>query len=178
MSMTETMARVERMAMRGFDVDQILAAGVTLSPKTVTSVVTRTRAAIERDRDAKTAAEQRAERLAKAAAERERAARERFRVIDAHVAGLPSSIAEIIRSAATRHGTTTDEIRGTSRGFKLVAARQEAMYLCAEQTPYSLTQIGRFFRRDHTTVLHGVRTHCARAGIPLPRGMQPEGTRA
>jgi hypothetical protein len=36
--------------------------------------------------------------------------------------------------------------------------RQIAMHLCRKHTSFSLPQIGRSFLRDHTTVLHGLRT--------------------
>lgn len=39
-----------------------------------------------------------------------------------------------------------------------VEARMVAMYLCRHITPYSLPRIGRFFDRDHTTVMHAIRT--------------------
>jgi len=47
------------------------------------------------------------------------------------------------------------KLRGTSHA----RPRQVAMYLCREYTPRSLPEIGRLFGgRDHSTVLHGVRT--------------------
>ncbi len=35
--------------------------------------------------------------------------------------------------------------------------RQVAMYLARELTPHSLTVIGQWFDRDHSTVIHGIR---------------------
>lgn len=37
--------------------------------------------------------------------------------------------------------------------------RQAAMALAREMTPHSLPTIGRALRRDHTTVMHGIRAH-------------------
>ena len=43
-------------------------------------------------------------------------------------------------------------------------ARQDAMRRIREALGYSYPRIGRFFGRDHTTVVHGVRASAARAG--------------
>ena len=45
-----------------------------------------------------------------------------------------------------------------TRVKKIAVPRQVAMYLCKELTQSSLAEIGeRFGKRDHTTVLHGVK---------------------
>jgi chromosomal replication initiation ATPase DnaA len=38
----------------------------------------------------------------------------------------------------------------------VVRARQEAMWRCCRETGHSTTSVGRFFNRDHTTVVHAV----------------------
>lgn len=43
------------------------------------------------------------------------------------------------------------------RTADLAHARQGAMLVSRKRTPYSLTVIARHFRRDHTTILHGIR---------------------
>lgn len=40
-----------------------------------------------------------------------------------------------------------------------VYARQEAMWRCRKETPASLPEIGRMFKRDIATVIHGIRAH-------------------
>ena len=50
--------------------------------------------------------------------------------------------------------------RGARRGSP--ASRQLAMYLARELTPLSLTEIARGFDRDHTTVLHAIRSVSSR----------------
>jgi hypothetical protein len=168
MSMTENMARVERMALRGVSIDQILALGLPLSPKTVASIVNITKAAKPAPAEEPTpepdAALTQAEMLA------------RYRIIDVRLGGVRRSIAHIIRDTAAKYGVSAADIVGRSRERSvLIPARQEAMYFCAKDTPYGMPEIGKAFNRDHTTVLHGIRKHCERTGIPLPRGMRPEG---
>ena len=63
---------------------------------------------------------------------------------------------EITNEVSKRLGIPIDAIFSGYRGKSVVAARQEAMALCRKHG-YSLPEIGRFFNRDHTTVLHAVR---------------------
>ncbi len=51
-------------------------------------------------------------------------------------------------------GFTREEILGSNRRAELVEARQVAMYLCRRMTDLSLSDLGKSFNRDHTTVLH------------------------
>lgn len=170
MSMTENMARVERMALRGLSVDQIMALGLPLSPRTIASIVGIANAAkpspvqvTPPEPDPEPDLTQ-ADILA------------RYRIIDVRLGGVRRSIAHIIRDTAAKYGVSSADIVGRSRERSvLIPARQEAMYFCAKDTPYGMPEIGKAFNRDHTTVLHGIRKHCERAGIPLPRGMKPEG---
>ena len=43
------------------------------------------------------------------------------------------------------------------RARAVARPRQVAMYLAKAMTPKSLPEIGRRFRRDHTTVIHAIR---------------------
>ena len=55
-------------------------------------------------------------------------------------------------------GVTLDEIKGRHRAMLITVPRQLVMYEIARQLPSkSYPEIGRFFGRDHTTVLHAVR---------------------
>lgn len=82
--------------------------------------------------------------------------------------------AEIVASVARAHGLTVDDLRGPSRRAPIVRARQEAMYVLALQTRapsgswrWSLPMIGQALGdRDHSTILHGIRHHCALHDIP------------
>lgn len=63
-------------------------------------------------------------------------------------------VAEIIKEVAEKHGVTPAQILGPRRSYPIVAARHEAMaqaYL--ERPDLSIVQIGRQFKRDHTTLL-------------------------
>jgi chromosomal replication initiator protein len=69
----------------------------------------------------------------------------------------------IVRYAALRHGVDDKDILGSSRVPKVSHARQEAMALVRSHTRNtSLPAVGRLFGRDHTTVLHSIRSYEAR----------------
>lgn len=67
----------------------------------------------------------------------------------------PELTCEYITNATSEHyRISVDHIKGKSRKRELVNARQVAMYLCRKFTSSSLSDIGRFFNRDHSTVIH------------------------
>lgn len=69
----------------------------------------------------------------------------------------------ILRETADKHGLAVVDITGRCRKHHIVLARQEAMWRMRMETPFSLPEIGRRMGgKDHTTVLHGIRTHQAR----------------
>jgi hypothetical protein len=59
-------------------------------------------------------------------------------------------------SVSVETGYTLKELRGSSRSSPLVRARWECFARCRAEG-YSMPAIGKFFNRDHTTVLHGLR---------------------
>ncbi|MFC6616404.1 chromosomal replication initiator protein DnaA [Deinococcus radiophilus] len=63
---------------------------------------------------------------------------------------------EVVRAAAQLFEVTTEQIKGTGRARDIVVPRQIAMYLIREMTEHSLPEIGQFFGRDHSTVMHAV----------------------
>ncbi|MGH7724759.1 MAG: chromosomal replication initiator protein DnaA [Candidatus Eiseniibacteriota bacterium] len=63
----------------------------------------------------------------------------------------PDSIANLV---AQHYGITREQLRGKRRTNSVALPRQIAMYLMRRQTTLSLSEIGRFFDRDHTTVIH------------------------
>jgi hypothetical protein len=66
----------------------------------------------------------------------------------------------IIREVAAKHGVEIREMLSQRRGRPVVAARHEAVYRMRYETTMSLPQIGRRMGgRDHSTVLHGIRSH-------------------
>lgn len=79
---------------------------------------------------------------------------------------------DIVREVAEEHGLTAIDMRSGSRVRRLAHVRQAAMYRLMVETELSFVQAGMLLGgRDHTTILHGVRAHCRRHGLPLPRGM-------
>ncbi len=138
-------------------------------------------AAAERRREAARAAaaaaivERARARAAALAADTEAAA-----AIDAQISsaaqGTLSIWQRITVQVAERHGLGSTDLTGPDRTRLRSWARQEAWYRIAAETALSLPAIGRHFGgRDHTTVLHGIRTYAARARLPMPRSESPEG---
>lgn len=63
-----------------------------------------------------------------------------------------------------RHGITFDEMCGDRRVRDITTARHEFMALAYGTGRYSYPKIGQFLGgRDHTTIMHGVRKHRAKA---------------
>jgi chromosomal replication initiator protein len=77
-------------------------------------------------------------------------------------AAEPPTLAAIQEAVCAVHGLTRQELVSPRRSARVVRSRQLAMYLARELTPLSLTEIARGFDRDHTTVLHAVRSVSAR----------------
>lgn len=149
----------------------------------IQSLVAATRCAVDLEQQVRLAEFRKAAKLARreamaaAAREKQRArAAEMFRVIPVRVGSR--SISEIIVEVARSHGVSLNDILCAGRSRDIVRIRHEAMYLCARDTPHSLPAMGRRFCRDHTTIIHGIRQHAKRNGLPLPRGMTPEGATA
>lgn len=71
------------------------------------------------------------------------------------------SMSRIAREVADRYRLSVEDLRGDRRLGYIIPARQEAMYLMREGGR-STVEIGRFFRRDHATVIAGSRRHLAR----------------
>lgn len=69
---------------------------------------------------------------------------------------------EIAKLVAERCNITVDDMRGPSRYRNVAWPRQEAMSLIYGLGGRSTPQIGRFFNRDHATVLHSLKAHAAR----------------
>jgi len=69
------------------------------------------------------------------------------------------TIDEIQKVCAAHYRIDASEMRSRRRARAVARPRQVAMYLAKKLTPRSLPEIGRVFGgRDHTTVIHAVRT--------------------
>ena len=53
---------------------------------------------------------------------------------------------------------TPDNIKRRNRKREIVVARQTSMYLIKKNTSMSLVSIGGIFGKDHTTVIHSIKT--------------------
>ncbi len=75
------------------------------------------------------------------------------------IPGTRITIDLILNSVAGTTGISIAEIKGDKRTRPVVQSRHLAMYLARELTDTSLPKIGeRFGGRDHTTVMHGVKS--------------------
>ncbi len=85
------------------------------------------------------------------------------RIIRRHEGEAREPTIEAIKRAAIREfAISKADMEGPSKAHALVYPRHIAMYLCRQMTRKSLPQIGRAFKRDHTTVIHCLRTMRAR----------------
>jgi len=66
-------------------------------------------------------------------------------------------IDRIAHLIAARCDLTVSDLCSAKRRRKYSRARHAAMYLAYKTLDKSTTQIGRFFNRDHTTVLYAIR---------------------
>lgn len=72
-------------------------------------------------------------------------------------------LAGILQLVAAELDLLPELIRGVSRQRELVHARWLVMTLAQRCLGYSLPRIGRLMQRDHTSVLHGIRSLAALA---------------
>lgn len=75
---------------------------------------------------------------------------------------IPQRVRDTIERVCADHGVYFDELLERSRYPYLVAARHEAMAAVRRLRtpvgrPFSYSQIGRIFDRDHSTVMHACR---------------------
>lgn len=72
------------------------------------------------------------------------------------------SVKRVVEAISEQTGIPAARIVSMSRNKAVVAARHRAFFEL-QQAGFSLTQMGRMFKKDHTTILHGVRKHIARS---------------
>ncbi len=66
----------------------------------------------------------------------------------------PSLISEFV---SKQYDISVPDMQSRSRKKALTFPRQVAMYLCRKHTQESLSEIGKEFRRDHSTVMHSIK---------------------
>jgi hypothetical protein len=70
------------------------------------------------------------------------------------------TVARITAEVAKKHGLTIEDIRSSRRDRAAVKARHEVFWRCRKETTHSLPSIGRFLnKKDHTTIMHGIKMH-------------------
>jgi hypothetical protein len=67
-------------------------------------------------------------------------------------------IADIQATVAGYYGLPAQTMKSHQQYRRVARPRQIAMFLADELTPHSLSEIGRRFDRDHTTVMHALKT--------------------
>jgi hypothetical protein len=88
----------------------------------------------------------------------------------------PDRAKGIIREVCDAYCVTFGEITGDSRVRAVAHARHDAFNRLAD-AGFLLIDIGRFFRRDHTTVMVGIRAHEKRKASALDAKPTPKSTR-
>ena len=66
-------------------------------------------------------------------------------------------IRDIIAEVADEFQLFPSDIVSHKRRSKIVKARHKAMWRARQETDASFLKLARIFKRDHTTVIHGVR---------------------
>lgn len=112
--------------------------------------------------------------LERAKRSRQRAAAEEMRkqgMMKYRRRGMPSWACDIIRDVSDRRGICVDQMASDSRVAVVSRARNEAMYLIKAAKPtVSSPQMGKWFNRDHTSILYGISSHQERYGLPILAG--------
>ena len=80
---------------------------------------------------------------------------------------MRQTVSNILREVAEQEGVPVGALTSPSRLRRYVRPRQLVYYRAFTECPWlSLPEIGRRIgNRDHTTVIHGIRVHCARIGV-------------
>jgi chromosomal replication initiator protein len=64
---------------------------------------------------------------------------------------------QVVDKVAKYYNLTSKDLYGESRVKDIKNARQIAMYLMNEQLGLSTVKIGNEFKKDHTTIMHGIK---------------------
>ena len=94
-------------------------------------------------------------------------------ILDSSVApGRPGidQCRSIMLEECEKAGITVRDIISDIRTHTIVRTRQLIYYRCVTETSLSYPQIGRQIGgRDHSTIIHGARSHAKREGLEIPR---------
>lgn len=91
---------------------------------------------------------------------------------------VPMWVGKIVLETAAEHRVSPADMMGQSRYRRVVRARNEAFYRIKSTKPaLSMPQIGRWFLRDHTSILHSIASHSDATGAPKLCGYDLAGVR-
>ena len=80
---------------------------------------------------------------------------------------VPDWLCSLMKEVANDHGVHVCELLGEGRGKEVVNARHHAIYLTKATKPgLSSPQIGKWFNRDHTAILHALTVFARRNDLP------------
>lgn len=79
------------------------------------------------------------------------------------------TLRRLLAEVAAKHHLHPSLLASSKQTKYLVAARREFIYRAATETNNPLSAIGRFIGRDHSTVLHHLRSYCRLNDAPNPR---------
>jgi chromosomal replication initiation ATPase DnaA len=81
--------------------------------------------------------------------------------------GMPDWARAIMRDVSERRDVCVNDMASASRNHKISRARNEAIYLVKARKPMlSSPQLGRWFNRDHTSILYSISSYQERNGLP------------
>ena len=75
------------------------------------------------------------------------------------------TIKQIILEEAKAAGLSYETLIDYNNTLRVIAVRRKAMYRAHKETNKTYTQIARVFKRDHTTIISGIRYEERRIGI-------------
>lgn len=73
--------------------------------------------------------------------------------------GMSQKIYAIVAGVAKKHGVTVALIMGEARDKRVILARHEVWWRVWRTSGLSYPRMGAMFRRDHTTIMHGVKRY-------------------
>ena len=78
------------------------------------------------------------------------------------------TIKQIISEEAKAAGLSYETLIDYNNTLRVIAVRRKAMYRAHKETNKTYTQIARVFKRDHTTIISGIRYEERRIGVYNP----------
>lgn len=81
--------------------------------------------------------------------------------------GMPAWARRVVEEVANRSGVSLEMIASDRRFHSVVHARDEAIYALKDRRAVlSMPMIGKWFNRDHTSIMYSIACHSERTGSP------------